>query len=1378
MKQPASSAPRGEPTFCDVPEQPSAPGSRAPSFTVPGLLNSMPRILLRFGGAFSSFLRSSFADGAPTAPTCLIWPMPIPHPQVFRAPSGRSSWKLKALSLAVALLSWLYLGKPAGCPAEALAGVPLNRHQKRCVKRLEAAMFGTHFPFEFSSADLGRHAAKVESQSDVLQALGRAADTLCRAGGYLGAPASLTTEHAASPFGPPTQGPLLDSTRVLHGPPHRRAKHQSRGLSRSSLGAGGSDLPSYGQVVGHLDGPAPTTARPIVADRIKLPGPPQFSPEPFMDEATADRYVRPLAYAQQSCDCPSPPRVKVLGRASEKLKLYRALADTGRLRPARFPRGREHLGAGLFVVGKDQDRDRLILDARPANGLELGASVWTKSLASAVAVSNLVLEDDRCLLFSGADLRECFYQFQVGEDRLRRNMIADKLTLQQAAFVFRRDMKEHLEPDGFLRIAFASLAMGDCGACEYTQCAHLGVCVKGGVVLPGELLVHGAAPPRGLCTVGLVIDDLICLDRVLTSDLQAHRTGLKRSVGRERLDAALRAYRTAPLEVSEKKVFHEQVQASFWGVTVCGMSGWLKPNAHRLWSLVLVTLRTVELGLATQHLLESLAGCWISIFVLRRRLLAAMSLIFQAAAAGDPNVIVRLSPELRAELASFALLGQMCAVNLRAQVEPSVTATDASSSHQAAARAPLPQPVADEAYRHSVQKGAWTRLLTPQSAWLRSHDLLEPQNELPGDDEGYRASPLYCALAACPRYSELWSREYKSRVHINVAELDAFLREERRSGARRPCSRLLFGIDSQVTIGCVAKGRSASPRLNQLLERSIPDVLGFQSYSAPLYFPSHLNPSDDPTRGKAVRGPSMELPGWWLRLLEGDPSELDRVMKESGYGPGEHDFDQELLFLLGGIDSAVLQSANGRRAEACKAPFIRSCRRRLERDRAVTGAQRPKPPGSGELLSPAISELLSEFPLRLFVHRGSLPDLSRPGALEVYSERGRGARELIACGCPWVLCFRSGCSDERDLDTPELRGKLLRLLQERAFLGFCSSPYGASLSRACLPRTRSSAEPSGLRHLAPATYSKVVRDNLRADWIRRLSDACLELGLSFWVDCPDSSWWWRLPGWSDAVAPSAASTWRVDLCRFGAPWRKRTRVFTNTSLAGARLLCDRTGHRRLIGFSVAHRKAWTSVAKDKPRGFYAALALAFSSRCGWCADRPLCPAACAKLPNCCRIGEASKPGPRAPRPRDPRVDLETRPLYSSTSHHLGLRAWTSFLAWCALSLTFDPVESFVSCPALLAMVLRSYGNFLYQSGGSLQTYRYAILAAQRLSWSIRGHLGPAGTGNKVGAASTRTAQDANSGGRCASSSGARLGERLQKVGGRHPARLLWLGSHW
>ena len=48
-------------------------------------------------------------------------------------------------------------------------------------------------------------------------------------------------------------------------------------------------------------------------------------------------------------------------------------------------------------------------------------------------------------------------------------------------------------------------------------------------------------------------------------------------------------------------------------------------------------------------------------------------------------------------------------------------------------------------------------------------------------------------------------------MHINIAELEAFLREEARAGSRRPCHRFVFGLDSQVALGAAVKGRSASP---------------------------------------------------------------------------------------------------------------------------------------------------------------------------------------------------------------------------------------------------------------------------------------------------------------------------------------------------------------------------------------------------------------------------------------------------------------------------------------------------------------------------------------------------------------------------------------
>ena len=122
----------------------------------------------------------------------------MPYPKVFRESCAAGAWKLKSVCVAVAGLSWLYLGKPSCCPAEVRIGVPLNRTQKSAVRRLEAAMFGTSFPFSFSATDLGRHASKVEAHNDVLAALARAAVSLSRECGYLGKPTDVTFGDPAS----------------------------------------------------------------------------------------------------------------------------------------------------------------------------------------------------------------------------------------------------------------------------------------------------------------------------------------------------------------------------------------------------------------------------------------------------------------------------------------------------------------------------------------------------------------------------------------------------------------------------------------------------------------------------------------------------------------------------------------------------------------------------------------------------------------------------------------------------------------------------------------------------------------------------------------------------------------------------------------------------------------------------------------------------------------------------------------------------------------------------------------------------------------------------------------------------------------------------
>ena len=76
----------------------------------------------------------------------------------------------------------------------------------------------------------------------------------------------------------------------------------------------------------------------------------------------------------------------------------------------------------------------------------------------------------------------------------------------------------------------------------------------------------------------------------------------------------------------------------------------MRANPSRYWALVLITVRVLQLGLATRALLESLLGSWVAIFMLRRRLLSLVELTFKAVRGGTPQTIIRLSPELKSEL--------------------------------------------------------------------------------------------------------------------------------------------------------------------------------------------------------------------------------------------------------------------------------------------------------------------------------------------------------------------------------------------------------------------------------------------------------------------------------------------------------------------------------------------------------------------------------------------------------------------------------------------------------------------------------------------------------------------------------------------------------
>ena len=330
------------------------PGSEAPCLAVPALVNSLPRTLLKGAGRFSSFLRCSLQREAKRSPTPFTWPCPMPFPEAF-LPGTPGLWKKMIVNLSVARLSFEHMGCPTTCPSSVRLGVPLNPKQWQLVRNIEHLVFGSFFPLTFEPEDYGRIGHKVEGQAKTLQALGRAAAAVCQGfSGYL--PRSFTCEPV-----------------------------------------GGTEGPSPATDVGTLPGRPDVAAIPIVADRVKLPSSPAFDPVPFMDRTTREFYQFPLHHARTPDPLSeSPPFVKILADSKQKLLLLRNLARSGRLLPLKsVPASRLEWGAGLFCVAKDGAKDRLVLDARPANELEDFPGHWVHTLASASCLSSITLHPAR-----------------------------------------------------------------------------------------------------------------------------------------------------------------------------------------------------------------------------------------------------------------------------------------------------------------------------------------------------------------------------------------------------------------------------------------------------------------------------------------------------------------------------------------------------------------------------------------------------------------------------------------------------------------------------------------------------------------------------------------------------------------------------------------------------------------------------------------------------------------------------------------------------------------------------------------------------------------------------------------------------------------------
>ncbi|CAE7376299.1 unnamed protein product [Symbiodinium sp. CCMP2592] len=154
-------------------------------------------------------------------------------------------------------------------------------------------------------------------------------------------------------------------------------------------------------------------------------------------------------------------------------------------------------------------------------------------------------------------------------------------------------------------------------------------------------------------------------------------------------------------------------------------------------------------------------------------------------------------------------------------------------------------------------------------------------------------------LADSLPFREVLRYRFAKPNHINILEARMFKTFQKYLALRSPDSRSLSMLDSRVTVGAVAKGRSSSPALVRVLQGTLPYTLGGGLYNGALHVYSAQNRSDGPSRGKAVDPPTKELPLWFTELCQGRTYRFDLVVAAASV-PRVAGRWLRLLLLLGG----------------------------------------------------------------------------------------------------------------------------------------------------------------------------------------------------------------------------------------------------------------------------------------------------------------------------------------------------------------------------------------------------------------------------------------------------------------------------------------------
>eukprot|EP00438_Fugacium_kawagutii_P027608 Skav231511 [mRNA] locus=scaffold84:334476:339113:- [translate_table: standard] len=1249
------------------------PGAGASSTFVDRFWHALPRTIFanapRFGKFFRSLLQKP-KEPKDAGSTPALWPMPLPFPGVCyrRGASAMSPDSVslkKELNLQVAALNWLSLGKPTAAPREVSAFTPLTKEQWAVVHRLE------RYSAEWSNfkvihpKDMGRAASKHEALEEALRSL----ETVAHGMGNL---------------------------------------HRGYGEVKKFGGTATTahdDCPDF-DVVGKMSNNNLSSAQEIVADRIKMSGQPSFDPRPFLDPQSVALYEDPVSFSLKPWEIDEElPKVQVHATFSEKMKLLHKLDKSKRLSIARGHEIREYAVNGLFTVVKDLEQDRLIMDGRRPNKLQPPLNRWIQSMAGARSLTDITLDDP------GDDLKDYYYKFQVDTLRSRRNCLAGPLKGSDAKQFSCCPPGIHDNEEVWA--CFSTLAMGDCSACEFAQTAHISLGLRSRAFTMKELLTLKGRVPRSDFIAGIIIDDMIYMEKVAMRAMATEVRMTDKAL--MRIAAMELQYTEVGLEAHPGKQFRNSSVASFWGAHVDGKTGLIRANPERIIPMMVIISRLAGLGFASVGLLEVVAGSLISAFSFRRRMFSLLHYIYQVPAGYDRKAIIRLPNELKDELMLCVVLAPLAVADARASFSPWIYMVDASDWGEAAVKTDVSKVLCKEMLRHSLTKPSWTKLLSPFKALMRSKGTLPEDEQLPEGVTPYEEHPVWEAAARCLQYRLVKKQQVGRSRHINVGELRSFVMAERDVGYKIGDVRVPISAASQVTLGATLKGRSSSKVLNFELQKSLPFVLGLGVFSFSGYTRSRYNPADDPTRGEPIRAPECEPPNWWAEAALGNFEPMDEYLESFGLSPEQMQGLPPVAELMpcGEVKDSSLHD-KPKRLRRQEAFLEKVVRQTAAPTTATEQRSRTNLPWDA-----AVDDVLLSFPKSQFFLRDSTMWPPREaGFVDLYSGKKGFARAAIEAGAPWVLTFELADCASQDLSKESVREKIEILLRGGAVQSFSAAPVCASFSTAITPAVRTKEHPEGipdLEVLRPKMVDKVKEGNNHNRWLSTMIDICCEKRIIFWIENPDGSFFWRQKPFLQVVRNWDLQSFRCDFCTFGTRWRKRTRFVTNGCLAGQKRFCRGCkSHQLLRGRSSYHKCSWTKVAEPYPRRLCSLLAWAVAY------DLQLRPRRAHR-----RIGEAKNPGPaRFNRSRDA-GDLAGVHLVRPATLKLGAEQWRQFLVWLRERLGVQLANLSLQQAGFMALLLRRYGKELYADGKPLYFYRHLLIHGQREIPSLRLVLQPA-----------------------------------------------------